>query len=288
VRVALLQMNGSDEPADNLARLERLAAEAVNRGATFLLSPEVSNIVSSSRRILAERTTTEAADPMLARAREIAAEHRLWFLLGSLALRLPGENRLANRSILIGPDGAICARYDKIHMFDVTLSESDSYRESHSFRPGERAVIARTGFARIGLSICYDLRFPGLYRKLAKAGATILAIPAAFTVPTGRAHWRTLLRARAIENGAFVLAPAQTGNHRVSAGRPRASWGHSLVVDPWGEVLAEGGTDEAVLLADIDFAAVDKARARVPSLDHDRAFTGPVIEECGHAHPRAE
>ncbi len=288
MRVALLQMSGSDEPADNLARLERLAAEAVNEGAGFLLSPEVSNIVSSSRRILAERTTTEAADPMLARAREIAKTHRLWFLLGSLALRLPGEDRLANRSILIGPDGEICARYDKIHMFDVTLSESDSYRESLSFRPGERAVIARTALAKIGLSICYDLRFPQLYRALAKAGAAILTVPAAFTVPTGRAHWRTLLRARAIENGAFVFAPAQTGEHRVSAGRPRASWGHSLVIDPWGEILAEGGTAEEVILAEIDLAAVDKARARVPSLGHDRAFSGPVIEECGHADPRAE
>ncbi len=177
---------------------------------------------------------------------------------------------------MISPVGKIVARYDKLHMFDVQVSETETFRESAGYRPGEHAVLAQTDFGKVGMSICYDMRFPHLYRTLAKAGASILTVPAAFSPVTGVAHWEALLRARAIENGCFVLAPAQTGDHPINVGKSRQTWGHSLAVSPWGEVLADGGTEPGVTLVDIDLADVKATRARLPSLDHDRDFAGPV------------
>jgi predicted amidohydrolase len=197
-------------------------------------------------------------------------------LIGSLGVLTGDEDgRFANRSFLIGPDGHILAHYDKIHMFDVNVSETEVYRESHGYRPGDKAVLADAGFAKVGMTVCYDVRFPQLYRRLAQAGAGIITIPAAFNHITGAAHWETLVRARAIETGAFVLAPAQTGFHAEEHGKGRRTHGHSLAVAPWGEILADAGTAPGVTFVDIDLAEVAKARQRVPSLNHDRGFTGP-------------
>ena len=234
-------------------------------------------MVSASRARQDAALATEADDPTLAALRALAAQRAVSVLIGSLLLRTGDpDGRFANRSVLIGPDGAIRARYDKIHMFDVDLGGGETYRESERFRPGDRAVLARVGDATLGLTICYDMRFPELFRDLARGGADILTIPAAFTVPTGRAHWETLLRARAIETGCFVLAPAQGGSHPASEGRARETWGHSLAVSPWGEILAEAGTEPGVTTVDIDLAEVARARSRVPSLRHDRSYRDPA------------
>jgi predicted amidohydrolase len=225
----------------------------------------------------------EGEDPTLARLREVAAETGVWLSIGSLALKAKEEadredGRFVNRQFLIDPAGGIVARYDKIHMFDVDLGGGESYRESAAFRPGERAVVAEAPFGRLGLTICYDMRFPALHRALAEAGATILTSPAAFTVPTGRAHWHALLRARAIETGCFVLAAAQVGRHPARRGRERETWGHSLAVSPWGEILAEAdGETPGVAMATLDLGAVAEARGRVPSLANARAFAPPRI-----------
>ena len=275
----LVQLSVGDDPAVNLPLTRAMIAEAAGRGAEFVLTPECSNLISADRDWQAQVLRPENEDPTLAALRAQAAELGIWLLIGSLALKSddPAEPRFVNRSFLIGPDGGIVARYDKIHMFDVTISETESYRESAAYRPGGKAVLAQ-GPARLGMSICYDLRFPHLYRALAQAGAEILTVPAAFNDTTGAAHWHVLLRARAIETGCFVLAPAQCGLHATDParkGRTRRSFGHSLAVAPWGEVLADGGTDIGVTLAEIDLAAVAKARHRVPSLTHDREFEGP-------------
>ena len=276
MRAALVQMTATDAPETNLALAGAALDAAAADGAGFVLTPEVTNCVSASRARQVEVLRPEASDPVLAGLRDRAAKHGVWLLIGSLALKTDDpDGRFANRSFLIAPDGAIAARYDKIHMFDVTLSESERYRESDGFRPGDRAVVADTPFARIGLSICYDLRFPQLYRALAGAGAQILTVPAAFAVATGRAHWEVLLRARAIETGAFVLAPAQCGTHPATTGRARETWGHSLAVAPWGEVLADAGDRPGVALVDLDLDRVAEARGRVPSLSHDRDFGTP-------------
>lgn len=276
VRVGLLQLTTSDDPAANLPETVALLRRAVGGGAGFVLTPEVTNCVSTSRKRQAEMLRTESADLTLSALRDEAARAGIWLLIGSLALKTGAEDgRFANRSFLIGPDGAIVARYDKIHMFDVQVSETETYRESDGYAPGARAVVADTPFARIGLTICYDVRFPRLYRALAQAGAGILTVPSAFSPVTGPAHWETLLRARAIECGAWVLAPAQTGQHRLAQGRPRTTYGHSLVVAPWGEVVADGGTEPGVILSDLDGAASADARARIPALQHDRDFTLP-------------
>lgn len=276
MKIGLLQLCSSDQPDENLAVTTGLLRKAAEGGASFILTPEVTNCVSSDRAHQDRVIRTEAEDVTLS---TLASEVRalgVWLLIGSLALKTEGgDGRYANRSFLIAPDGRIAARYDKIHMFDVNVSETEQYRESAGFRPGDRAVVAATPFARIGLSVCYDVRFPHLYRRLAQAGAEILTVPAAFNDTTGAAHWESLLRARAIENGAFVLAPAQSGSHAAHNGRPRRTWGHSMVVAPWGEVLADGGTDVGVILADIDLAEVARARQRIPSLTHDRDFEGP-------------
>ena len=278
MRVALLQLTASDDPAANLPETCARLREAVAGGARFVLTPEVTNCLSSSRARQAEVLRDEADDPTLAGLRAEAARAGIWLLIGSLALKSRGgDGRFANRSFLIAPDGAIAARYDKIHMFDVNLSETETYRESEAFAPGDAAVLAQTPFARVGLSVCYDLRFPHLYRRLAQAGAELLTVPAAFSPVTGAAHWEVLLRARAIETGAWVLAPAQTGVHPASGNGPtRRTHGHSLVVAPWGEVIADAGTAPGVQFAEIDLGAVAEARRRVPALQHDRAFEGPA------------
>lgn len=276
MRVALLQLCSGEDPAANLAVTEDLVRRAAAGGATLILTPEVTNIVSASRAHQARVLTTEESDPTLARLRLVAAELGIWLLIGSLALKTGDADGLfANRSFLIGPGGAIAARYDKIHMFDVELPDGETYRESSGFRPGTCAVLAEASGVTLGLSICYDMRFARLYRDLAQAGARILTVPAAFTVPTGRAHWHALLRARAIETGCFVLAPAQTGTHAATQGKPRRTYGHSLAVGPWGEILADGGEEVGVTFADLDLAQIERARAMVPALRHDRAYDLP-------------
>jgi len=276
LRAALLQLTSSDDPAENLAVIGDMMDRATAQGAQFILTPEVSNCVSGSRAHQRAVLTPEESDPVLAQLRDKAARSGIWLLIGSLALKTddPG-GRFANRSFLIGPDGAIRARYDKIHMFDVDVTPEETYRESDGFRPGTRAVLAETPWGGLGMTICYDIRFPHLYRRLAQAGATFLSVPAAFSHVTGAAHWATLLRARAIENGCFVLAPAQTGTHAVRAGRIRKTHGHSMVIAPWGEILADGGADHGIVMVDLDPSEVAQARGRVPSLRHDREFDGP-------------
>ncbi len=275
-RAALVQVTASDDPEANLPATRALVAEAAAGGAELILTPEVTNCVSSSRARQRAVLRAEGDDPTLAGLREEAARRGVWLVIGSLALLTDDpDGRFANRSFLIAPDGAIAARYDKIHMFDVTVSEAETYRESSGYRPGGRAVLADTPMGRIGLTVCYDVRFPALYRRLARAGAEILTVPSAFSPVTGAAHWEALLRARAIETGAWVLAPAQCGEHPAAEGRLRRTHGHSLAVDPWGAVVADGGAAPGVTPVEIDLAAVVEARRRVPSLTHDRAFEGP-------------
>ena len=274
MRVALLQMTSGDDPAANRETILTAMEEARAIGADMLLTPEVSNCLSSSRTHQNAVLALEEEDETLAAVQ--AAAQGLWVLLGSLAVKTEdADGRFANRSFLIDGTGSIVARYDKMHMFDVTLSDTESYRESAGYRPGTQAVLADTPWGKIGLSICYDLRFAYLYRALAKAGAAFLTVPAAFAVPTGKAHWHTLLRARAIETGCFVFAPAQVGRHGGGTGALRETYGHSLVVAPWGEVLADAGQERGLTFVDIDPAQIEKARHRVPALTHDREFTGP-------------
>lgn len=276
MRVGLVQLTVGDDPAANLTQtLQHLRAAAAG-GAGFVLTPECTNMLSSDRAHQRSHLRHEAEDETLATLRAEAQALGVWLLIGSLGLLTQdADGRFANRSFLIAPSGEIAARYDKIHMFDVDVSETEVYRESAGYRPGSAAVLAETPFAKIGLSVCYDLRFAQLFRRLAQAGAQILTVPAAFNHITGAAHWHVLLRARAIETGCFVLAPAQTGFHPETHGKGRNTYGHSLVVAPWGEVLADGGTETGVAFADLDLTQVAKARGRVPSLRHDREFTGP-------------
>lgn len=277
MKIGLVQLSVGDDPVKNLPVTVDLVRKAALGGATFVLTPEITNALSSDRAHQRAVLRHEAADQTLTALKAEAKSLGIWLLIGSLALLTDdADGRFANRSFLIAPDGEIAARYDKIHMFDVTISEAEQYRESAGYRPGSRAVLADTPFARIGMTVCYDVRFPHLYRRLAQAGATILTVPAAFNDTTGAAHWETLLRARAIENGAFVLAPAQCGTHAAHDGRARKTYGHSLAIAPWGEVLADGGTEIGVTLVDLDLGQVEKARGRVPSLAHDRTIEGPV------------
>lgn len=278
MKAALLQLSSSDDPMANLAVVKNMMRQAKDQGAGFILTPEVTNCVSSSRMHQGEVLSHQEDDPTLAGLREEAARLKVWLLIGSLALKTRDEDgRFANRSFLIAPDGSIRAWYDKIHMFDVQVSESETYRESAGFRPGDRAVVADAGFAKIGLTVCYDVRFPHLHRALAQAGAQILTVPAAFSPVTGAAHWELLLRARAIETGCYVLAPAQTGLHPSSTGGTRRTYGHSMVISPWGEVLTDAGTDPGITFVDLDMDDVAKARERVPALTHDRRFAPPDV-----------
>ena len=276
MRVGLVQLTVGDDPEENLPETLALVRAAAEGGAKLVLTPECTNMLSSSRDRQRALLCHEEEDPTLTALRDEAARAGIWLLIGSLGVKThDADGRFANRSFLVGPDGTIAARYDKIHMFDVNVSETEVYRESSAYRPGERAVLAETPLGRIGMTICYDLRFPHLFRRLAQAGAQILTVPAAFNHLTGQAHWQTLLRARAIETGCFVLAPAQTGFHPERDGKGRRTHGHSLVIAPWGEVLADAGDEPGVTFAEIDLAEVDRARGRVPSLTHDRDFAGP-------------
>lgn len=276
VRAALIQLCSSDDPTANLAVTVEMVRDAAKQGATFILTPEVTNCVSQDQRHQAEVLQTQSDDLTLAGLRAEAKDLGVHILIGSLALQSgDADGRFANRSFLLSPTGDILARYDKIHMFDVQVSDTETFRESAGYRPGNTAVVTETPFGRIGMSICYDLRFPRLYRTLAHAGADILTVPAAFSPVTGDAHWHTLLRARAIETGCFVLAPAQTGHHPIATGKPRKTYGHSLAVAPWGEVLVDAGTEPGVTCVDLDMTQVTEARRRIPALDHDREFTGP-------------
>jgi deaminated glutathione amidase len=279
-RVGLVQMRSGRVPARNLDSAVALIREAKSAGADYVLTPEMTNILESSRESLFAAIVPEEKDPSLAAFRTLARELGLYLHIGSLAIEVLPEKAM-NRSFLIDPKGEIVARYDKIHMFDVDLAGGESYRESHSYRPGELAVAADLPWGRIGLTICYDLRFPALYRALAEAGASFIAIPAAFTQQTGEAHWHILTRARAIENGCFIFAAAQGGRHE----HGRETFGHTIVVDPWGRVIAEGGSEPGVIMADIDPSLVATVRARIPSLQHGRRFelVEPIAEPA-HLH----
>lgn len=265
---AMVQMRTGLLPEPSLEQGIRLIRQAASQGADYVLTPEVSNMMQANRKALFEHLSKEEDDRSLKAYRALASELKIYLHIGSLALRASPE-RAVNRSFLIGPDGIVIASYDKIHMFDIDLPDGESYRESANYQPGETAVIADVPWGRIGLTICYDLRFPALYRALAESGASFLAVPSAFTRKTGEAHWHTLLRARAIENGCFVFAAAQAGMHE----NKRETYGHSLIVAPWGEILAEGDSEPGVFMAQIDPAKVDAARRAVPSLQHGRRFS---------------
>jgi predicted amidohydrolase len=266
-RIGLIAMRSGRNPSDNLATATRLIEEARQGGAAYVLTPEMTNIMEVDRARLFATIVPEEQDGTLAALRELARAHGLYIHVGSLAIKV-SDDRAANRSFLIDPQGEIIARYDKIHMFDVSLANGESYRESRNFRAGDHAVAVDLPWGRLGLTICYDLRFPALYRALAEAGASFLTIPSAFTRQTGEAHWHVLMRARAIETGSFVFAAAQGGRHE----NGRETYGHSLVVDPWGRIVAEGDTEPGVVFADVDPAEVAVARGRVPSLEHGRRF----------------
>ena len=270
--VACVQTNTKRDPADNIAEVSPLIREAAARGAALVTTPEVVGMIEPKRELALEKARGEADHEVLAAFRGLAAELGVWLLIGSTAVKVSAD-KLANRSFLVDPGGGIVARYDKMHMFDVQVDEANMFRESRTYAAGDTAVIAELPWGRLGMTICYDLRFPYLYRALAHAGADFLAIPSNFTRPTGEAHWHTLLRARAIETGCYVFAPAQTGEHAEG----RKSYGHSLIVAPWGEVLADGGVEVGVVTAEIDPAAVSEARRRVPSLTHDRTVGTPIV-----------
>ncbi|MGH6617200.1 carbon-nitrogen hydrolase family protein [Sphingomonas sp.] len=267
MRIALLQMTSGIDPAVNAATLTSGIAQAAAGGASMLFTPEMSGLIDRDRDRGAGNITTEDSDPVLAAVRAAAAEHRLWVHLGSLAVRRE-DGKLANRGFVIDDRGAIRARYDKLHLFDVDLPTGESWRESASYGAGDSASVVETPAGTLGLSICYDLRFADLYRALSDAGATLLAVPAAFTRPTGAAHWHILLRARAIEAGAYVIAAAQTGVHEDG----RATFGHSLVIDPWGEVILDMGEEAGLGFAEIDLARVADVRGRIPVLSHRRSI----------------
>lgn len=269
---ACVQLRAGREVAPNVALAVSLIEEAAGEGATFIATPENTSLMEAKRELLFEKTVAEEDDMALAAFRKVSAARKVWTLIGSLPIKIAAD-KLANRSFLIAPDGSVAARYDKIHMFDVDLGGGESYRESKNFAPGAQAVTADLPWGRVGLTVCYDLRFPQLYRALAQSGARYLTVPSAFTRPTGEAHWHVLLRARAIESGAFVFAPAQGGMHE----NGRETYGHSLIIAPWGEVMAEAGTEPGIILAEIDPAKISEARDRVPSLTHDRDFAKPVV-----------
>ena len=278
-KVACVQNCAEREMAPSIAALEPLVQGAVGAGADLIVLPEMAAMFEPDNARLLAKAQPEASDPGVAACRRWAAASKRWILVGSLYLREPGAQRVVNRSMLIDSGGAIVARYDKIHLFDVDLAGGESYRESATVQPGDRPVLAPTPWGLMGLSICYDLRFANLYRALAQAGAVYLAIPAAFTYTTGSAHWHVLVRARAIETGCYVFAANQGGTHAEG----KRTWGHSLIVDPWGKVLADGGEAVGFITAEIDPAAVEKARGMVPSLRHDREFAEPSLPSLAAA-----
>lgn len=279
LRAACVQITGKPRVEDNISLIDPMIREAAAKGADLVCLPEICNLVQKNREEQQKQVRTEAEDPALAAFRALAKELGIWIHAGSLAIRPEEGDRLANRGFLISPDGAIRAKYDKIHMFDVDLENAESYRESFSYRPGEQAVLAQTPWGGYGMGVCYDVRFPALFRDLAGAGAKVLTMPACFTQPTGKAHWHVLLRARAIENGCFVIAAAQCGEHEDG----RKTYGHSLIIDPWGDVLADAGPEQGIILADLDMARVDEVRGMVPSLKNGRDYAPPTPLDLAQA-----
>ncbi|WP_439635555.1 carbon-nitrogen hydrolase family protein [Oceanicaulis sp.] len=277
IKLALIQMRSGTDPERNLDDAEALIREAAASGAKFVLTPETTTLVQKDAERLFGQIHTSDVEPAIVRFADLADSLGIDLLIGSMALKGgaksdDGRDRAVNRSHLFGPDGALKACYDKIHMFDVALGGGETYSESTNYAPGDRAVLTEAAGGKLGLTICYDVRFAALYRRLAQAGAQMISVPSAFTRPTGRAHWETLLRARAIETGSFILAPAQGGKHEDG----RKTWGHSMVIGPWGEIIAHLDHDEpGVLHAEIDLDEVASARSRIPSLGNDREFTGP-------------
>jgi len=269
-RAACITLCSGRDPARNIEAASDLVRDAAADGAQVVFTPENTLVMEAGGRQIFEVTRPEDETPAVSQLSALAKDLGIWLSVGSLAIKVAAD-KVSNRSFLMGPDGRIHARYDKIHMFDVELPNGETYEESRNYRPGGEAVVADTPFGRLGLTICYDLRFPHLYRALAKAGASYLTAPSAFTQVTGEAHWHVLLRARAIETGCFVFAAAQSGTHE----NGRKTFGHSLIVGPWGEVLADGGTQTGVVTADVDPARVSEARGRIPALQHDRDFGLP-------------
>lgn len=276
MKAACVQFSAGPDTGGNLKAVSALVREAAGLGAGFVATPENTCCIRASAADKAASAPAEEGHPVLAAFSDLARDLGIWLLAGSVAVKVPegktAEGKMANRSVLFDSRGDIAARYDKIHLFDADLPTGETHRESALTRPGTKAVTARTPFGTVGMTVCYDLRFPALYRALAQAGAAILTVPAAFTAPTGRAHWDVLLRARAIETGSYVLAPAQCGLHEGG----RRTWGHSTIVGPWGGVLAQAGDEPGVICADLDLSEVEKARAALPSLRHDRAFENPA------------
>ncbi|MDC0360898.1 carbon-nitrogen hydrolase family protein [Alphaproteobacteria bacterium] len=269
---ACVQNTAERDVAPTMATLSDLIRRARDAGGDLIMTPEVCAMLEPRRKLAATKVELEESNAALAMFKDLAKETGAWILVGSMAVKLSDGDRFANRSFLVTPEGDVTAKYDKIHMFDVDVAEGESYRESRGYRPGDHATLAATPWGALGMTVCYDMRFPYLYRELAKAGADFLAAPSAFTVPTGRAHWHVLLRARAIENGCFMFAPAQVGEHAEG----RKSYGHSLIVDPWGEVLADGGEEVGFVTAEVDVSKVAEARVKVPSLFNDREYASPV------------
>ena len=270
-RAAAAQMRSGLDVASNARDAERLIREAASKGAQYVLTPEMTTILDRDRKRLLAAISPEESDPSLRQFRSLAKGLGIYVHIGSMAIKL-GTDGVANRSFLIAPDGEVVARYDKIHMFDVDLPGGESYRESRLYRPGGAAVVADLPWARLGLTVCYDVRFPQLHRALAKSGASVIAIPAAFTRTTGEAHWHVLVRARAIETGSFVIAAAQGGLHEDG----RETYGHSMIVDPWGKVLVEAATEPGVIIAEIDPSESERDRGRIPALANERSFAPPA------------
>ncbi len=270
--VACVQTNSTRDPLENVERVSPLIREAKARGAQLVTTPEIVGMLEPKRDLALAKAKPEESHEVLAAFRGLAAELGIWLLVGSISIKL-SEDKLANRSFLIDDQGQIAARYSKIHMFDVQVGDGQTYRESNTYRPGEEAVLAETPWGLMGLTICYDIRFPYLYRSLAKAGAKVIFAPAAFTKVTGEAHWHVLQRARAIETGCFMVSAAQAGEHAEG----RRTYGHSVIVDPWGRVLADAGDEVGVVTAEIDLSEVETARGKVPSLTHDRTLGEPTV-----------
>jgi predicted amidohydrolase len=261
-------MRSGVDVSQNILQATGLIRKAATQGAELIATPEMTTLLDRKPGAAWEKSTTEAADPGLKQFRELAAKLRVTLLIGSIAIRTDEVGKCANRSFLIGPDGEVKARYDKIHMFDVQLNAGNIYKESDSYAAGAEAVLANLPQGGLGMTVCYDVRFPDLFRQLAMSGAKIIAVPAAFTKITGEAHWHVLLRSRAIETGCFIIAPAQGGKHEDG----RETFGHSLIIDPWGEVLADGGTEPGIIQAPLDLSKVDEVRGKIPSLKHAREF----------------
>ncbi len=265
-----VQLTSGTDPVENLKISTELITEAASKGADFISTPEVTNMMEPYKKAAREKAQLEDDDITLNAYRKLANQYNIWLMAGSLVIKKPEDDRLANRSFLISPDGKVAAKYDKIHMFDVELDNGEAHKESNAYAPGEEAIVANTPWGKLGMAICYDVRFAHLFQDLSvRGGAEILTVPAAFTYTTGSAHWHTLLKSRAIENGAFVIAAAQCGHHS----EKRHTYGHSVIIDPWGEVLADGGEEPGIITATIDMKQVAKRRSQVPNLKNIREYS---------------